>query len=365
MGAFAISTKRLCVRCFFAPFASFQLAARERIFVTGPPARAFRRELVLRSSLMPASSPGAFLLGASAPGPDSARTRGWLFKSALAVFAGAIGFSLAGMVLLLVVPASKAFFGPYLQTLVVVPTWTYMALLGLLPLLIYGPLVGWGRTLLFAALGCAIGGGSELIGTSIGFPFGEYLYTGWLGPKILGDVPYFIPPSWFAMSLLSLDLAQRVTGRSAQTRWRRILLATTFMVLWDVSLDPAMNGAGVATSPFSLGMEMFWTYPPAGEFKFYYGMPLSNWVGWFAVSFLIECAYEFLAGGLPAESRWAPPVYLLNCLFPILLCAMYGLLIPAAVGAVATTIPLALAYRAERGKSQREGQKAKPASARA
>jgi putative membrane protein len=309
---------------------------------------------------MPASSfprsLGAFLLGnaAAAPGTHSTRERGWLFKGALAVFAGAIGFSIAGMVLLLVVPASKDFFGPYLQTLVVAPTWAYMALLGLLPLLIYGPLVGWRRALLFAALGCAIGGGSELVGTNVGLPFGEYLYTGWLGPKIAGDVPYFIPPSWFAMSLLSLDLAQRVTGPSGRTRWRRILLATTFMVLWDVSLDPAMNGAGVATSPFSLGMEMFWTYPPADAFKFYYGMPLSNWLGWFAVTFLIVCTYEFVAGGLPTESRWAPPVYLLNCLFPIVLCAMYGLFIPAAVGAVAAAIPLAAAYRAERRAAERE-----------
>ena len=301
---------------------------------------------------MPSSlSPGAFLLG-DAPSSD-ARPNGVFFKTALAVFVGAIGFSVAGMLLLLLVPSSKAFFGPYLQTLVVVPTWAYMALLGLLPILMYGPLAGWKRVALFALLGCGIGGGSELIGTNIGIPFGEYLYTSWLGPKILGDVPYFIPPSWFAMSLVSLDLAQRVTGRSSHARGRRLFLAATFMVLWDVSLDPAMNGAGAATSPFSLGMEMFWTYPQG---DFYYGMPWTNWTGWFGVTLLILCSYEFIAGGLPTESRWAPLVYLLNCLFPIVLCAMYGLFVPALVGVLATAVPLAAAYRAERRSVSRQAQ---------
>ena len=314
---------------------------------------------------MPASpSPSlrAFLLGRRSAS-SNAHPPGALLKTALIVFVGAIGFSIAGMALLLLVPSSKALFGPYLQTLVVTPTWAYMALLALLPVLMYGPRVGWKRVALFAVLGCVIGGGSELIGTNVGFPFGEYLYTSWLGPKILGDVPYFIPPSWFAMSLLSLDLAQRVTGRTAQTRWRRIFLATTFMVLWDVSLDPAMNGAGVETSPFSLGMEMFWTYPPASTFKFYYGMPLSNWVGWFGVTFLIVCAYEFLAGGLPAESRWAPPVYLLNCLFPIMLCAMYGLFVPALVGLLATALPLGAVFAAERRNVSRQRERAAAARA--
>jgi putative membrane protein len=302
---------------------------------------------------MPASpsSLKAFLLGA-APGP-----RRPFLNGALIVFAGCIGFSLAGMLLLWFVPASMAFFGPYLNALIVTPTWVYMTLLALLPVVMYGPLVGWKRVAIFAVLGCVIGGGSELVGTNLGFPFGEYHYDErLLGPKILGDVPYFIPPSWFAMSLLSLDLAQRVTGRSANTRWRRILLATAFMVLWDVSLDPAMNGAGaIFGDGFVIGgADRFWTYPPAGpeEFKFYYGMPFSNWVGWFGVTFVIVCAYEFVAGGLRTESRYAPLVYLLNCLFPLALCAMYGLWVPAVVGTLATALPLAAAYRVHRTEAE-------------
>jgi putative membrane protein len=298
----------------------------------------------------------AFLLG-DEPGASPASP---LLKAALAVFVSSMAFSVAGMLLLWLVPSSLAFFSSYLNELVVAPTWAYMTLLAILPVLMYGPQIGWKRVALLAALGCAIGGGSELVGTSVGVPFGEYYYGPWLGPKIFGHVPYFIPPSWFAMALLSLDLAQRVTGRAADVRWRRLLLATVFMVLWDVSLDPAMNGAGATFGSGGVvgGIDRFWSYPPVGSFQFYYGMPLSNWLGWFGVAFLIECSYEFLTGGLPTESRWAPPVYLLNCLFPVVLCAMYGLMVPALVGLVATALPLGVVFVSERRAAPQRAQPA-------
>lgn len=54
------------------------------------------------------------------------------------------------------------------------------------------------------------------------------------------------------------------------------------MVLWDVSLDPAMNQA------FS-----FWTYAVDG---FYFGMPLSNWCGWTFITAVIILGYEWIRG---------------------------------------------------------------------
>ena len=162
-----------------------------------------------------------------------------LFKIAFWTFCGAIGFSLAGTLLLKLAPSLIEIFGPYYQSLVKTPTWTYMTLLPILPVLMYGRSLGWPLMAFFVIWGSVIGGLSEFIGTTTGFPFGAYTYTGWLGPKLLGHVPYFIPPSWFAMSIVSLDLARRI----ARHRWERILLATLFMTLWDVSLDPAMSRA--------------------------------------------------------------------------------------------------------------------------
>jgi putative membrane protein len=265
-----------------------------------------------------------------------------IFQFAFWLFVGAISFSVAGMLLLRLVPSSMSIFGPIYTKLVKTPTWTFMVMLALLPLLMYGPLLGWKRMTLIAAWGCVIGGASELVGTTgwftvggVALPFGEYQYTQWLGPKIAGHVPYFIPPSWFAMAIISLDLARRVTTRRAGA----LLLGTLFMVLWDVSLDPAMNRAFP-----------FWEYGVDG---FFFGMPLSNWMGWAAVTFVILLGFEYIARGKPIKNEWAPWVYALNCLFPISICLLRDLYLAAFIGVLATLVPFLLLWRYNPGTLRR------------
>ena len=268
--------------------------------------------------------------------PRPAGRPGRTFRLALALFVGSIAFSIAGMLLLRLVPSSMRFFGPIYPQLVKAPTWTYMALLPILSALLYLPSLGWKRLAFFVAWGCCVGGAAELAGTTgllevggVGLPFGHYAYTSWLGPKMAGHVPYFIPFSWFAMSILSLDLAGRIVPRrTAQGRLARIVAGAVIMVLWDVSLDPAMNRAFP-----------FWNYPGGG---FFFGMPLSNWIGWFGVTLVILAGYEYVGGGLRAHSSWAPTLYLLNCFFPLAICALQGMYWPVAIGAVATAAPLLL-----------------------
>lgn len=260
-------------------------------------------------------------------------TSNTLFRVALWLFVGAIAFSVAGMLLLRLAPSSMSVFGPIYPKLVKTPTWTYMIMLAILPFLMYGAAIGWKRISLIAAWGCLVGGGSELIGTTgvltIGetpLPFGEYQYTQWLGPKIAGHVPYFIPPSWFAMSIISLDLARRITDR----RWRSLFLGTLFMVLWDVTLDPAMNRAFP-----------FWNYGVDG---FFFGMPLSNWGGWAAVTFVILLGYEYVAGDAPINHQWTPWVYGLNCFFPLAISLLQDVYWASLIGALAATIPFLLLW---------------------
>lgn len=260
------------------------------------------------------------------PASDASPASRWLRLSAI-VFVLAMGFSIGGSLLLRLFPSAMALFGPYYPTLVKGPTWTYMALLPVIPVLMYGVQVGWRTIGLTFVAGSVIGGASELIGTTTGFPFGAYAYTIWLGPKIADHVPYFIPPSWFAMSIVSFELANRLTHRPLF----RVPVAALFMVLWDVSLDPAMNMAFP-----------FWTYPGGGIF---FGMPLSNWAGWFGVSLVIMIAYEALLRGRSFEHSWSPSFYLINCAFPLALSLLYGLYGAVGFGVVATAIPLYLVYR--------------------
>lgn len=262
------------------------------------------------------------------------------FKYALWIFIGAISFSIAGLFVTRVFPSTMTYFGPYYANLVKAPTWTYMAVLPLLPIFMYAPSLGKARMGLFFVWGCAIGGASELTGTmgaltlgGVALPFGAYEYTHWLGPKFGGHVPYFIPLSWFAMSIVSLDLAYRVVS----SRWAILLTSAAFMTLWDVSLDPAMNH-----------VFPFWTYEVDG---FFYGMPLSNWVGWFVVSLLIMISYE-LMGGLKALSRWAPLVYVLNCFFPLMISLLHATYGAVLVGAVATAVPFVVIWLRQRQREK-------------
>jgi putative membrane protein len=265
-----------------------------------------------------------------------------LFRFAFWLFVGAISFSIAGMLLLRLVPSSMSIFGPIYTKLVKTPTWTFMTMLAILPLLMYGPALGWKRMSLMALWGCFVGGASELIGTTglftvggVPLPFGEYEYTQWLGPKIAGHVPYFIPPSWFAMSIVSLDLARRITDRRAAS----LLFGTLFMVLWDVSLDPAMNRAFP-----------FWEYGVDG---FFFGMPLSNWAGWALVTFVIVLGYEYIGGTLPIENGWAPWVYALNCIFPLFICLLRDVYLAVLIGGLATLLPFLLLWIYDPGHLKR------------
>ena len=259
-----------------------------------------------------------------------------VFHWVLGLFVATIAFAVLGTLSLFIQPV-REFFLPYYETLVAAPTWTYMALLPVLSLALYWEQLGVRRSLLFLLAASVIGAGAELLGTNTGVPFGAYHYTDRLGAKILGDVPYFIPTSWYALGVLSYDLA----GRLGASRWVRALGTAAFMVVWDVSLDPAMNQGG--------GTFVFWTYPNGGAF---FGMPWVNWVGWAVTSAAISLAFDALGGLRPAgtdlSARWAPVVYGLNVLFPIAICFLYGLPLAGVIG----TLTLAAALAVVRWRSE-------------
>ena len=246
----------------------------------------------------------------------------WIIRPLLWVFAGAIFFSLGGVVAIKIAPEVLRFFGPYFPVLVKAPTWTYMALLPIIVALMYLPALGARRTAVLIAIGSLVGAGAELLGTTTGFPFGSYSYTDWLGPKILDHVPYFIPLSWFAMGLVCYDLALRVSRHRALS----VLLGAVFMVGWDVSLDPAMSRAFP-----------FWTY---GENGFFYGMPLSNWGGWLITSIVILALYSVVIGDVQVRHRRAPIFFFLNCFFPFTLSLQYGLYGATVAGILVTAVIL-------------------------
>ena len=122
---------------------------------------------------------------------------------------------------------------------------------------------------------------AEHIGTGYGIPFSGYEYTGLLGPKLLGRVPYVIPLSWFLMAAPSWILARRVFPRGRVVP--RIVMATFLLVLWDLPLDPAMSF-----------LTPYWLWQNPGSF---YGMPWVNLAGW-ALTGVVLTLLDLTATGI-------------------------------------------------------------------
>ena len=191
-----------------------------------------------------------------------------------------------------------------------------------------GAILTWrvGRTWLPAASALyAISLASELLGTTVGLPFGPYRYGDGLGIKWLAHVPVLVPASWFMMALPSFALA----GRWVTTdRVWRIVIAAGLLVSWDLALDPAMSR-----------LMPYWIWGREGP---YYGMPLLNLVGWYATGIALMAALTALR-----VDRWlvAVPtfpllgIYAANLALPVVMAGAAGLW-PASVLAV---LPVALA----------------------
>lgn len=141
---------------------------------------------------------------------------------------------------------------------------------GALALFFYGTThLGINRTLSFMLPAIVLSLGSELLGTSTGFPFGAYSYLNGLGYKILDLVPFTIPLSWFYMGFVSFLLACNTLKNGAHwlQRLEAIALGAMMLTAWDFVLDPAMSQAQYP----------FWEWHQFGAF---FGMPLQNFAGW-------------------------------------------------------------------------------------
>jgi uncharacterized membrane protein len=231
---------------------------------------------------------------------------------------------------------------------------TYVILGTLAALTFAAHAIGWRTAVTLGLTSSVLALGAEVLGTSVGLPFGDYTYSGMLGYRLFGLVPFPIPISWFYMLLGSLVIVSglRRVADDPKTRWVWALGAGLLMVAWDISMDPAM----VKTGHWAWGAgEMFTGLPPWLNAFFtrdvFYGMPLSNWLGWLVTATLI--ARVMLAIVPPTrvrstmgDSTLPIALYLANGVMPVALCLRDGFWWAAALGTVAMVVPAGLAWRA-------------------
>lgn len=274
-----------------------------------------------------------------------------------------IAFSAAAMVTVLAGEFPTFMQGPYTQR-VYEWGWAYSGqvyiLLGTFAALAHSaPRFGTGRAIALAVAASGVALLSELGGTNVGLPFGPYHYTNMLGYRIMGDVPYPIPISWYYMLYGSLAICARlmVSDDSNATRWRWALLAGAFLTAWDVAMEVQMTNVNPVHWAWDLQRIPAWVPDWLGT-PIFYGMPISNWIGWYVTGVLISRLMLWIV----PPSTWSATVapfafplilYATNGIMPIAVTARHGYWLASIGGLVAMGLPLLLAIRAGRKPAPR------------
>lgn len=178
----------------------------------------------------------------------------------------------------------------------------------------------------------------EFLGTSYGFPFGKYEYTELLGWKIFNKVPTLIPTSWFFMSMASyfsaIKLQEYMNLKNSFVKGAfNIIIGSTLLTAWDLTLDPAMSN-----------LTPFWVWESKG---IYFGTPMVNFGGWFVTACLIMLGYEIFKTKELVNHKnytWLVLFYLVNLSLPLGLVIASGMLMPVALSVLTYSSILTFVY---------------------
>jgi putative membrane protein len=188
-------------------------------------------------------------------------------------------------------------------------TWTAPAFLWLAALLVLIAVPVKERLVLS---GCALGGFLvEACGVHTGFPFGGYAYTDTLYPLVAG-VPIVMGAAW----VILLAYSRHVLGNFRMNRYTAAAAGACWMVLIDLVIDP------LAAGPLDYWI---WDHPQG-----YYGVPWSNFGGWWITAFVLLALYP-----VPQQkARSVLRVGLSTVLFFTLLALVHRMWIPTLAGLV-------------------------------
>jgi uncharacterized membrane protein len=224
------------------------------------------------------------------------------------------------------------------------------------------PHLGWKKVAAFTVVGYLIAFASEFSSINNGFPYGWYYYVDTTRDRELwvAGVPFFDSLSYvfltycsYATALLVLapvkmvqgDLVLLETGKIRRS-FSALLLGALFQVFLDIIIDPvALQG-----SRWFLGR--IYGYREVGV---HFGVPISNYLGWFLVSLLLVWALQQIdlalsdqnkpAGiaAIPYRCLFGPFLYLCVLAFNIAVTLYIGERLMALTGLFIITLPLVMA----------------------
>jgi uncharacterized membrane protein len=163
---------------------------------------------------------------------------------------------------------------------------------------------------------------AEFSSTRNGIPFGLYHYTGDTRTQelFIGNVPFFDSLSFTFLAYAACCLARLVLAGGVRRRgagaMAMAVLSGGLMMLLDVVIDPL----SVRGDRWFLG-RIFW-YPDGGV---YFGVPLSNFLGWLIVGAVGVGGYLLVAGDANGrDPRPGAALYYAVLVFNLALTAWIG-----------------------------------------
>lgn len=222
--------------------------------------------------------------------------------------------------------------------------------------------LGWRKTACFTVCGYLIAFISEFSSINTGIPYGWYYYIDTTSDRELWvfGVPFFDSLSYvflaycsYATALLVVSPVRTRRGdfitletRSLRRSWGVLFLASLFQVFLDIIIDPVALQGG----QWFLGQ--IYGYRESG---IHYGVPLSNYLGWFLVSVLMVLALQLIdawdgkpaerqAGvrNLPLRSLIGPILYLSVLVFNIVVTISIGERLMAVTGIFTYILPVSI-----------------------
>lgn len=222
--------------------------------------------------------------------------------------------------------------------------------------------LGWRKTLLFTLCGYAISFLSEFSSINTGIPYGWYYYIDTTSAKELwvAGVPFFDSLSYVFLAYCSYATALLVVSplkarrgdlitletRSIRRSFSVLFLGSLFQVFLDIIIDPvALQG-----SRWFLGQ--IYGYREQG---IHFGVPLSNYIGWWVVSVLLVLALQLIDGkmdekgkkpagaaNLPFRSLLGPILYLSVIIFNLTVTLMIDEKLMALTGLFIYVLPISI-----------------------
>ncbi len=222
--------------------------------------------------------------------------------------------------------------------------------------------IGWRKTLCFTIIGYFIAFISEYSSIHNGFPYGWYYYIETTRQKELwvAGVPFFDSLSYVFMAYCSYAMALLVASPVKVWRWNFALLETRrirrslsvlflgslFQVFLDIIADP------VALQGHRWFLGQIYGYKEAGV---HFGVPLSNYIGWWLVSAVLVLALQIIDAkvgkkakapsgikDVPLRSLFGPALYMSVIIFNLTVTYLIGERLMALTGIFIFTLPIAI-----------------------